>query len=127
MQGWFGPVGAGEYFKAVKPRRVLDSRTAGIKLEAGAELAVKVTGIGGVPSTATAVVLNVTATDPDADGYLTVYPAGVPLPLASNVNDDAGQTIPNVVVSGVSADGRINIFAYRRTHVVVDVAGWFGA
>ena len=42
------------------------------------------------------------------------------------MNYVAGQSIPNVVVSGVSPDGRVKIFASADTHVIVDVAGWFG-
>jgi hypothetical protein len=39
---------------------------------------------------------------------------------------EAGQTVPNVVITGVSGDGRITIYAYAETHIIVDVAGWFG-
>jgi hypothetical protein len=34
--------------------------------------------------------------------------------------------VPNVVISGVSPDGRVKIYSLAQTHVVVDVAGWFG-
>lgn len=124
--GYFSPASNAELFKPVKPKRIIDTRLKGTTIPAGGTIEVKVTDIGGVPSTATAVVLNVTATDAKATGYLTVYPADVGQPPSSNVNYVAGQAIPNVVVSGVSPDGRVKIYSYAETHVIVDVAGWFG-
>lgn len=125
--GWFSADGTGELFKAVKPKRVIDTRSgAGTKIPAGGTIEVKVTDIVGVPSTASAVILNVTVTEPGGSGYLTIYPANVGQPLASNLNYVAGQTVPNVVVSGVSPDGRVKIFALAETHAIVDVSGWFG-
>lgn len=126
VSGYFSTASNAELFKPVKPKRIIDTRPAGVRIAAGGTLDVKVTDIAGVPSTATAVVLNVTATDAQATGYLTVYPFNVGLPPSSNVNFVAGQSIPNVVVSGVSPDGRVKIFASAETHVIVDVAGWFG-
>jgi len=124
--GWFSPDGSGELFKAVKPKRVIDTRTSGNKIPAGGFIDVKVTDIVGVPSTASAVILNVTATEPNGGGYLTIYPSNAAQPVASNLNYVAGQTIPNVAVSGVSLDGRVRIYAFQGTHVIIDVAGWFG-
>ncbi len=124
--GYYSTASNAELFKPVKPKRIIDTRPAGIRVAAGGTLDVKVTDIAGVPSTATAVVLNVTATDAQGSGYLTVYPFDVGLPPSSNVNFVAGQSIPNVVVSGVSPDGRVKIYSSAETHVIVDVAGWFG-
>ena len=123
--GWYSTASNAELFKPVKPKRVWDSRQHTI-IPAGGELTLKVTDIVGVPSTASAVVLNVTVTGPTGTGFLTVYPANVSRPEASNVNYVTGQTVPNVVISGVSVDGRINIYAYAEAHIIVDVAGWFG-
>src|SRR5207245_6941870 len=59
-------------------------------------------------------------------GYLTLYPSGAPLPLASNLNFTVGQTIPNLLTVKVGGDGKVNIFnKWGQTHVVVDVAGWY--
>jgi len=124
--GYYSAASNAELFKPVKPKRLIDTRQKGVRIPAGGTIEVKVTDIGGVPSTATAVVLNVTATDAQGTGYLTVYPANVGQPPSSNVNYVAGQSIPNVVVSGVSPDGRVKIYSYAATHVIVDVAGWFG-
>ncbi|MDP1806313.1 MAG: hypothetical protein Q8K72_14160, partial [Acidimicrobiales bacterium] len=89
----------------------------------------QVTGRGGVPAAGvTAVILNVIAVDPAVGGYLTVWPAGEPLPLASNLNFGTGQTVPNLVVAKVGAGGKVSIYNGGGTaHLVADVAGWYGA
>lgn len=88
----------------------------------------------GVDLGASAVVLNVTAVTPTADGYLAVFPGDLcDVPTTSNVNFAAGQTIPNAVVVGLStglscdiARGWIAIYnPFGDTHVIIDVAGWF--
>ena len=74
----------------------------------------------------TAVVLNVTATEPTADGYLTLYPDGQAQPASSNLNFVAGQTIPNLVTVPVGADGAVDIFnQFGNVHVVADIFGYF--
>jgi hypothetical protein len=74
-----------------------------------------------------AVVLNVTVTNPQADGYLTVYPDGSSLPVASNVNFQAGETVPNLVVAPVGSDGKVDIYdgSSGSVQVIADVSGWF--
>jgi hypothetical protein len=123
--GWYSTASDAELFKPVKPKRIWDSRQHTI-VPANGELTLKVTDIVGVPSTATAVVLNVTVTAPTGGGFLTVHAANVPRPETSNVNYVAGQTVPNVVITGLSVDGRIKIWTFAEAHVIVDVAGWFG-
>jgi hypothetical protein len=86
-----------------------------------------VTGRGGVPNSGVAAVaLNVTVTNTTAPSYLTVFPAGDPLPTASNLNFVAGQTVPNMVISKVGNGGNVSLFNLSGTvDVVVDVLGWF--
>ena len=67
------------------------------------------------PAGATAVTLNVTVTDPLFAGYLTVYPCGSEVPLASNLNFVAGQTVPNLVTVKVG-DGPQRVRARQRAH-----------
>jgi hypothetical protein len=126
--GWFeaGNPADGARFNAVTPARLLDSRPSSI-FSAGETRALQIRGQGGVPnsSTVSAVVLNVTVDQPAGSGWITVFPTGTTLPLASNLNYVAGQVVPNLVVATVGSDGRINIFASERTHVIVDVVGWY--
>jgi hypothetical protein len=90
-------------------------------------LNLQVTGRGGVPATGvSAVVLNVTVTEPTAPSFLTAWPAGLALPLAANLNYLAGQTVPNLVTVKVGAGGQVSLYnAAGSTHIVVDVAGWY--
>jgi hypothetical protein len=75
----------------------------------------------------TAVVLNVAVTNPTADSFLTVWPAGSTQPIASDLNYGTGQTRANFVVVKVGADGKINLFNLAgSTDVVIDVVGWYG-
>ena len=118
-------------YNPVTPERLLDTRV-GVgapigKLPAGDTLALQVTGAGvtNVPSTAVAVALNVTVTEPDADGYLTVWPCGQPQPFASNLNYSTGETIPNLVIAKLGTAGTVCITGQSTTHVVADVNGWF--
>ncbi|MDQ6713502.1 MAG: hypothetical protein M3Z28_10005, partial [Candidatus Dormibacteraeota bacterium] len=118
-------------YNPVVPSRLLDTRTGNggalAPLGPGAFLNLQVTGRGGVPATGvSAVALNVTVTNPTSDSYLTIYPAGTALPLASNLNFPAGATVPNRVVVKLGVGGQISIFnGYGATNVVVDVNGWF--
>ena len=123
----------GAAYTPLPPERLLDTRSgngapAG-RVDAGATVILQVTGRGGVPATGvSAVVLNVTVTEPDAVSYLAVYPSAEARPLVSNLNWRAGDTVANLVVVKVSAGGKVNLFNNSgTTHVIADVAGWYGA
>ena len=92
---------------------------------AGAPLAVPVLGRSGVPVDADAVVVTVTATEPVAGGFATVTACGAAPTGTSNVNFDAGATVPNLVVVAPSADGSICVTSNVDTHLIVDVFGAF--
>jgi hypothetical protein len=124
-------------YQPLDPARLADTRPGQVTVDGqfaatgavgpGGQLVVKVTGRGGVPATgAKAVVLNVTAVEPTGAGFFTVYPTGETRPLASNLNFAAGQTVPNLVVAKIGAEGQVTIYnAIGSTHVIVDVMGWF--
>jgi hypothetical protein len=121
-----GPDASGG-FTGTEPRRLLDSRT-GRPLGAGRALELQITGRAGVPKTATAAVLNVTAVDPCAAGFLTVFPCGSPgPPLASNVDYVSADVRPSLAVARLGPGGRACIYSMVQTDVVVDLTGWFDA
>ncbi len=131
--GYFstGPAGAGltaSQLVALPPARVIDTRSAAAPLVAGKMLELPLAGVAGVPATgADAVVMNVTVTEPTAAGFLTVWPAGQPKPLASSLNFIKGQTVPNLVIAKLGA-GKVDIAINTgSTHVVADVVGYFAA
>ncbi len=119
-------------YQAVTPARVTDTRpgsgypNAGHSLGAGAILNVQVAGVSGVPASgATAVVLNVTATNATQAGYLTVWPAGAARPATSNLNFVAGQTVADLVEVGLGTGGEVSIYNRAGSvNVVVDVQAY---
>jgi hypothetical protein len=92
---------------------------------ANSSLNVQVTGLAGVPSDATAVVVNLTGVSPSAPTYLTVYP-NLPRPFASDLNPAVGGVAANLVVATLNSSGQINIYnSAGSINVVVDVLGWY--
>ena len=134
VAGWYGDgtEAGGDRFHAFSPNRLLDTRSGNGAPAAPigplAPLELQVTGRGGVPAVdVAAVILNVTVTQPTASTHLTVWPSGEARPLASNLNFGPGQTVANLVAVGVGAGGKVSIYvAGGVSHVVVDVAGWYG-
>lgn len=124
--GWYGAA-TGDAFVAQAPVRILDTRDAAAPIRQGEARTVRATGGAGVPTWATAVALNVTATGATAPSFLTVWPTGIARPLASSLNLGVGETVPNLVVVPVGTLGGVSIYNNTgSTHVVVDVVGWFG-
>ncbi len=77
-----------------------------------------------MPGDATAVALNVTATETTAAGFITLWPAGRPRPETSNLNvERAGQTFPNLVIVAVGDAGAVDVFTQASTHLAIDVVG----
>jgi SpoIID/LytB domain protein len=127
--GWYAPL-SGDGAVALRPQRVMDTRNGtGIgggrrAIPAGGVQSLGLAGVA-VPRGARSVVLNVTDTEPAADGYLTVYPCGTAPPLASNIDYRAGQTIANQVVVGLGANGSVCFTTFATSHVVVDLLGYY--
>lgn len=125
-------------YTPVTPVRICDTRASGpgvtanqcdtaghSPLSTSGVMNVTVAGIDGVPAGATAVVLHVTATATQAASFLTVWPTGQPQPSAASVNWAAGQTVANLVASGVGTAGQISIFNYAfSVDVVIDLEGY---
>ena len=81
-----------------------------------------------VPTSATAVLLNVTATNGSRPGLVTVYPAGSPVPGTSNVNFPTALTQANEVLTGLGPDRDVALTVSGGggpvAHLVVDVVGY---
>src|SRR5438552_592156 len=110
-------------YTAVTPVRLLDTRTNGSTLGGGGSLNLTV---GGVPGNATAVVLNITATNTSTAGFFTVFPTGFGRPTASNLNWSAHETVPNLVTAGLGSAGRVTIYnGVGSADAVVDLEGYY--
>lgn len=122
VNGAFSPsTGAGRVH-GLTPARALDTRDGdAVKVAAGTFRAVPVAGLHGVATHASSVVVNVTVTEPESDGFATVFPCGADVPLASNVNFLAGETVPNAVTAAIGTDGAVCVYTSATAHLVVDV------
>jgi len=122
----------GNYF-ALPPCRVLDTRNpsgpnGGPALVAGQSRSFAVAGQCGIPATALAVSVNVTATQSTTSGNLRLYPAGTPVPPVSTLNYSAGQTRGNDAVIGLGVSGQVAIRCTQASgtvHAILDVTGYF--
>ncbi|GGC03295.1 S8 family serine peptidase [Cellulomonas carbonis] len=130
LAGYYSPTGS-HGFVPVEPQRIIDSRSAtGLPgpLVPGVAQSAHVAGTAAVPADAAAVVVNVTAARPDALSNIRVFPTrtdGV-VPTVSNLNVVRGRDEPNLAIVRTSADGRLSFYSQTaRTHLVVDVSGYF--
>jgi hypothetical protein len=70
--------------------------------------------------------MNVTATDTTANSFLTVYPDDAALPASSDINFNVGETIANMVTTGIGADGGADFYNHAGSvDVVADLLGYF--
>ena len=113
-------------YVGITPQRLLDTR-CNAKVGPGGIVTVDIAGQLGVsPSAVGAVALNLTAVQPTAGTYLTVWPSGETQPYTSNLNVTAGQILPNMVIVKTGSDGKINIFNFAgQVDVIADVMGLF--
>ena len=117
------------------PTRVVDTRdlyrpemnlgTSGSMLAANALKSVTLAGQRGIPSSARALSLNITVVTPSSSGYLTVWECGTQPPTRT-ITYPAGKVIPLGMEMKLSSTGQLCMRASSRTHVVVDVTGYWG-
>jgi hypothetical protein len=119
----------------ITPIRVFDSREAGsvlggAKLQSGDNVAVGVSAAldGGF---ALAVFANITITQTEGIGYLTVWgedlSGELPPPQTSNINwTSTGVTLANLALTSVGGENSIEIRCggAGRAHVIVDIQGY---
>jgi hypothetical protein len=125
------PPGAG--FVSLTPARLLDSRPGGTTVDgqgagigyrtAGQVTTLQIAGRGGVPTGATAAVLNLTVTQTGAPGFATIWPCNQPEPNASNLNY-TDHDVANAVIAKLDPTGQVCIRTSAPTHLIADVNGW---
>ncbi len=129
------PAVVGQPFQALSPTRILDTRTTNVPsgwtpdtpVGNKATLVLPVAGTSGVPSNATAVVANVTATNATVGTFITTYPTGGTLPVVSSLNVAAHyQAIPNLVTVKIGTGGDISLYnGAGSVDLIVDVVGYY--
>ena len=130
VNGWYAQTGgvasAGGGFWGIRPARLFDSRSMGGRLGSGdlrfpqVPLPAELASVG-----ARAVVLNVTAVNTQAPGFISILPAGVWPPPVSHINYQPGQTVANEVILDVSGSAQFTVYATGSTDVIIDVMGYF--
>ena len=132
--GYLPATGLAQLPMLPSPQRVADTRTSGGPLPMGSTRCFAVAGLDGVPSNASGVILNVTAVGYGTQGWLTVFPAGQPLPPTSTLNFDPSEyAIGNAALVRLGTNGQVcvnvgaNGGATGSSQVILDVMGSFSA
>lgn len=136
INGYFAPPGlpGALSFYTVNPCRVADTRFESGKtgpfgppvVASNTTRTLPMTDAGcNLPSTARAYSVNMTAVPPGYLGYVTTWPAGQPIPLASTLNSWNGQVVANAALVPAGTNGTINVFASNVTDIIIDVNGYF--
>ena len=137
ITGYYAPPSAtGLYFHPLpKPVRLLDTRagqtacfTPGAPLQGNTDTSqIGTTTCDGVliPAGAQALVGNATTVSPQANGFLTLYPADAARPLIASANFQPGINLNSPFMVGMSPSGQFNIYVASTTDLVVDVTGYY--
>ncbi|WP_439663455.1 RCC1 domain-containing protein [Lentzea sp. HUAS TT2] len=114
-------------YTPVTPVRLLDTRSGlGAAGPVGAGQSVVLDLSARTPVGTTAVVLNVTATQPTSVTHVIVWPSGSPRPTTSNVNVVAGESRPNLVTVRLDQSRKVSLFnAAGSVHLLADLAGHY--
>ena len=119
------PAGAPARFVAFGPVRQLDTRSGDQGGRHPGGRATRVYTLPDVPPQATAVTLNVTAVNPRAGGFLSVFPCAGGAPATSSLNYQTDRdAVPNQVTVAV-AGSQVCMLSQEATDLVVDLAGWW--
>jgi hypothetical protein len=114
---------SGDTYQPLAQARVFSSGSA--PLVAGVDRDVQVSGLGGVPVGADAVLVNVEVQNPSSAGYVRVTPGGTSSSTAVQ-QFVKGQTISNLVAVKLSASGKIRLHVSAGSATVfADVAGYY--
>ena len=120
-----------QFVPLTQPCRAIDTRPehgGGGPIQGGTFQTFPISSEGdcGTLPPAAAYSLNVSVVPNGPLGYLTVWPAGQPQPLASTLNSLDGRIKANaaIIPAGI-AFGFISVYASNTTNVILDVNGYF--
>jgi DNA-binding beta-propeller fold protein YncE len=124
------PPTALQFVPLPSPCRAVDTRPergGGGPIQGGIPQNFPISGAGscGILTSAAAYSMNVSAVPNGPLGYLTVWPAGQPRPLASTLNSLDGRIKANAAIIPAGTSGEISVYATSTTNVIVDVNGYF--
>jgi hypothetical protein len=121
------PSGAANGFAPLTPSRIVDTRVPLGTSRINGQLArrIQVTGQGGVPAGASAVLANVTVTGPVGSGYLTMWNCSADRPEVSTLNFSPYETVANAATIPLDSAGALCAYSNMTTDLIIDVAGYY--
>jgi hypothetical protein len=114
-------------YRALDTRNGTGESGGAAQLGAGKSLAVAVTGVDGVPTDATSVVVNVVALNTTTSGYLTTYDSDVADPNVASVGVKAGISTNQTDTIPVSSNGTVSVTNHSSAplDVVMTLMGYY--
>ena len=126
VQGyWTAASAAGDVLTSVKPYKLFDSRPSGKPVGAGTAVTFPVVGRAGVPTGATAVVVQLTAAHPKQRDYVRAWGTGASRPGVYDLYAPAGRYTDTTAVVPLTSAGGLAVSPVYATHLVVSLLGWF--
>jgi alpha-tubulin suppressor-like RCC1 family protein len=123
LAGYYS-TGTGARYTALPANRALDTRQNNTPLGPGGTRELDLSEW--IPASATAVTVNLTATNVTAPTFVTAWPTGTPLPTASNLNLPPGDTRPNLVTVAVGANRRVSLYNNGGSvDLIADLTGFY--
>jgi hypothetical protein len=104
---------------------VIDTRSNGGGFRGQRNPAINVEASGCViPANAAAWVFNLTAIPTGPLNYLTLWPGGLPMPLASTLNAKDGAITSNMAILP-NQNGLLDAYAAGMTQLILDISSYF--
>jgi hypothetical protein len=136
IDGYFVPAASNATalaFYPLPPCRVADTRYASFgallgspAMSAGQTRSFEVLSSAcNVPASAQAYSLNFTVVPSGPLGYITTYPTGQTMPLASALNAPTGTIVANAAIVPAGTGGAVSVYSTAATDLVIDINGYF--
>jgi hypothetical protein len=124
--GYLTTAGAAQMPLLTAPQRLVDTRVSGGPIGAGQTRCFTIAGMGGIAGNALVALLNMTAADYTANGWLTGFPNGQALPATSTVNFDVHEyAIANGTILKIGTGGQVCVNAgLSASDVILDATGY---
>jgi hypothetical protein len=134
IDGYFVSSGSSDsalQFYTLTPCRIADTRTAngplgGPYIGGGTARSFPAATACNIPASASAYSLNLTAVPHGPLSYITAWPQGQSMPLASVLNAPTGTIVANAaIIPAGSQGGGISVYASDDTDIIIDIDGYF--
>jgi hypothetical protein len=134
INGYFAPPSAnGLRFIPITPTRMFDTSVGavacfapGVPLRTGETRSLPVPNSQcGIPATAKAYSINVTASPLGTLSFLTIWPTGQTQPSTSFFGAFPGRVTTNSAIVPAGTNGSIDVFAANETDLKIDINGYF--